>query len=198
MVDIFIIRPGSTVFDDAGRIKGCLDIPLSPKGAEQAEQLSVALQFVKLDCLYVAPGASAESTAERIADRNFCRQKTLDCLANLDHGLWQGKLLAEVKRCQPSFYRSFQENPIEVAPPGGESVGEAMARIQKSLDKIVQKHEDGRIGILVPDPMASIVQYCLIGGRFFDIWKSQCDGGTFEHIQLLTEESFVEAKIETA
>ncbi len=196
MVDILIIRPGSTAFDEAGRIKGCLDLPLSPKGIEQAEKLSVALQYEKLDCLYIAPSLSAQTTAEKIAERNFCRQKTLDCLSNLDLGLLQGKLLAEVKRCQPTFYRSFQENPVDVYPPGGESVREAIARIQKALDKIIDKHEGGRIGILVPDPMASIVQYCLVGDRFFDIWKSQSDCGMFQHVQLLTESSLVGTKIQ--
>ncbi len=184
MLEVYIIRPGATIFDEAGRIKGSLDIPLSPEGIEQAKQLSHTLQSIKMDCLYVAPCLSAQDTADRIADRNFCRQRTLDCLRNLDHGLWQGKLVSEVKRLQPTFYRQFQENPASVCPPGGETLPSAVQRVRDTLNKLSQKHEGGRIGFLAPEPMASIIQVCLVGGRFGDIWKLQRDSGTFDRFEL--------------
>jgi phosphoserine phosphatase len=184
MLEVLFIRPGSTSFDEAGRIKGSLDIPLSENGMAQAEQLSIALQTIKLDCLYVAPCMSAQMTAERIAERNFCRQKTLDWLRNLDHGLWQGKLASEVKRLQPTFYRQFQENPVDVCSPGGESVLQAAQRIQTPLSKLLKKHSEGAIGILIPDPMASIAKRCVLGGRLGDIWQLEKDSGTFESVHL--------------
>jgi phosphoserine phosphatase len=189
MLEVLFIRPGCTTFDEAGRIKGSLDIPLSENGLAQAERLSIALQTIKLDCLYVAPCLSAQTTAERIAERNFCRQRTLDWLSNLDHGLWQGKLTSEVKRLQPTFYRQFQENPVDVCPPGGETVFQAAGRIQTPLNKLLRKHGSGRIGILIPDPLASIAQRCVLGGRLGDIWQLERDSGTFESVQIQSTES---------
>jgi broad specificity phosphatase PhoE len=186
MLEVLIIRPGCTMFDEAGRIKGSLDIPLSENGKAQAERLSLALQTQKLDCLYVGPCLSAQTTAQQIAERNFCKQRNLNWLQNMDHGLWQGKLLSEVKRLQPTFYRQFQENSAHICPPGGESVQEALLRIQAPLAKLVRKHTDGRIGILVPDPMASIVERCLMGGKIGDIWQLERDSGTFSTIQVQT------------
>jgi len=184
MLEIFVIRPGATVFDDSGRIKGSLDIPLSSKGIEQAEQLSRTFQTMKWDCLYVAPSLSAQSCADKIAERNFCRQRTLDCLKNLDHGLWQGKLISEVKRFQPTFYRQFQESPLSVSPPGGETLTSARQRVEATLSKLAHKHEGGRIGFLAPEPMASIIQCYFAGGEFGEIWKHEQDSGTFERIEL--------------
>lgn len=189
MLEVIIIRPGSTTFDEAGRIKGSLDIPLSESGLEQAERLAVSLQTIKMDCLYVAPCSSAQMTAERIAGRHFCKQKAIQWLTNLNHGLWQGKLLSEVKKLQPTFYRQFQENPADVCPPGGETVAQAIARVQAPLNKLLKKHEGGRLGILVPDPMATIVQRLLIGGQLGDIWQLEKDSGSFEIIQLTAPES---------
>ena len=40
MVRIALIRPGSTAFDDEGRIKGCLDFPLSGFGEKQAREVA--------------------------------------------------------------------------------------------------------------------------------------------------------------
>ncbi|MBX3421850.1 MAG: histidine phosphatase family protein [Pirellulaceae bacterium] len=186
MLEILIIRPGSTAFDEAGRIKGALGIPLSDKGREQAQQLSIELQAVKMDCLYVAPCTSAQQTAEAIGERNFSRQRTLDSLHNLDHGLWQGRLQSEVKRLQPTLYRQLQEDPQNASPPGGETIGDATKRIEAVLSKLLSKHRDGRIGLLIPEPLATIARHALSGGRMTDIWKSEIDSGTYQVTQLET------------
>lgn len=184
MLEIYIIRPGATNFDDSGRIKGWLDIPLSPKGMEQAELLSKTFQTIKLDYLYVAPCLSAQSTADQIAERNFCRQRTLDCMRNLDHGLWQGKLVSEIKRFQPTIYRQFQESPEHFCPPGGETLNQARQRVESSLEKLLLKHKSGSVGFLVPEPMASIVQSFYGGGAVGEIWKKEQDSGTFERLEV--------------
>lgn len=184
MLEVLLIRPGSTTFDGEGRIKGALDIPLSLLGVAQAEVLAKNLAEVKLDCLYVSPSESAQQSAKHISEYNFCRQKTLDCLRNLNHGLWQGKLVSEVKRLQPKVYRQFQENPGEVCPPGGETAQEAVARLQGVLAKLRKRHQGGRIGLIVPQPLASIVRYVLTGGSIGDLWKSELDFGTFEVLRV--------------
>ena len=38
MLQIVLIRPGCTDFDEQGRIKGCLDIPLNDHGRAQARR----------------------------------------------------------------------------------------------------------------------------------------------------------------
>lgn len=198
MLEIYIIRPGSTAFDEAGRIKGALDIPLSLLGAQQAEELARIFQQIKLDCLYVAPCCSAQETADRISDRNFCRVRTLECLRNLDHGLWQGKLVSEVKRLQPTFYRKFQENPLETSPPGGETVQAVLTRMRSQLNKLFHKHDSGRIAFLAPEPMASVIHFCCVGGRFGDIWKSERDSGTFELVRYSRSQSSLPVQLEMA
>ncbi|MCA9132678.1 MAG: histidine phosphatase family protein [Planctomycetales bacterium] len=182
MLEVLLIRPGSTTFDAEGRIKGSLDIPLSRVGETQAEELSKSLAGVKLDCLYVAPSESALKSAEQIAERNFCKQKVLECLRNLDHGLWQGKLVSEVRRLQPKVYRQFQEHPRDVCPPQGETVQAALDRIKVMVEKLKKRHNGGRIGLIVPQPMASIVRFALVGGTIGDLWQSELDFGTFETI----------------
>ncbi len=180
MLEVLLIRPGSTVFDEDGRIKGSLDIPLSPRGIQQAEAAAKSLNGMKLDCLYAAPCESAQDTARYIARRTGWKQKTLDCLQNVDHGLWQGKLVDEVRRLQPRVYRQFQETPESVCPPGGETLAAAAARVEHVLDKLKRKHQGHRIGMVVPEPMASIVRCHFLGGMIEDMWKAETDAGTWE------------------
>lgn len=184
MLEVVLIRPGSTTFDVEGRIKGSLDIPLSAEGRQQTHALGENLRSVKLDCLYVAPCESAQESAKQIADYNFCKTKTLECLVNLDHGLWQGKLVSDVKRLQPKVYRQFQEHPGDVCPPDGETIHEAIGRVKHTLTKLKKRHKNGRIGIVVPQPLASIVRFVFVGGSMGDLWKSELDFGTFEILRL--------------
>lgn len=184
MLEVLLIRPGATTFDVEGRIKGALDIPLSKQGEDQVDELARGLAGIKLDCLYVAPGESSKQSAQKIAQYNFAKQKTLDCMTNLNHGLWQGKLVSEVKRLQPRVYRQFQDNPSDVCPPNGETVQEAIKRVHGSINKVLRKHKQGRIGIILPQPLASIVRSVLTGGNLGDLWASELDFGTFESIEV--------------
>jgi len=180
MLEVLLIRPGATTFDEDGRIKGSLDIPLSPRGIQQAEAAAKSLSGMKIDCLYAAPCESAQDTARYIARRTGWKQKTLECLLNVDHGLWQGKLVDEVRRLQPRVYRQFQEHPESVCAPGGETLSDASARVENGLEILKRKHEGHRIGIVVPEPLASIVRCHFLGGTIEDMWKSETDAGTWD------------------
>ncbi len=184
MLRIVLIRPGSTEFDEQGRIKGTLDMPLSEKGVQQAEQAAESLSNAQIEVVYSAPCQSALQTAEMVADRLEVKVKRIDTLHNLDHGLWHGKLIEEVKQCQPKVYRLWQEQPEAVCPPEGETVAAARLRVQKALKRLLKKHKRGVVGIVVSEPLASIARCCLRGGDLGDLWKSECDFGAWEYIDI--------------
>ncbi len=183
MFRIVLIRPGSTAFDEQGRIKGCLDMPLSEAGTNQAEKTAEELRNFRVDMVYSAPCESAQQTAAAVAKKCKSRWKVVDALQNLDHGLWEGKLIDEVKRQQPKVYRQVQENPESVCPPGGETIEEAKARVRKTLNKWVKKHDAGLVAIVVPEPLASVVKEMLGSDEIGDLWQAECDQGQWELIE---------------
>ena len=184
MVRIVLVRPGSTDFDEQGRIKGTLDIPLSDYGASQVARIVQELQELRFDQVYSSPGRAAEQTAEAIAAQRRLKVKRLDALQNLDHGLWHGKLVDEVRLSQPRVYRQLQDHPETVCPPEGEPVGEALERVRAVLRKVLKKHRDGSIVLVVPEPLASLVratlQHCDLG----DLWKAECECGGWQLIEV--------------
>ena len=105
MVRIILIRPGSTDFDEQGRIKGTLDIPLSKAGTSQVSQIVDELHSTPIDYLYTSPCRCAQQTASAVAVDHKLKVKLLDDFQNLDHGLWHGKLVDEVRNSQPKVYR---------------------------------------------------------------------------------------------
>jgi broad specificity phosphatase PhoE len=172
MVQIVLIRPGSTDYDTQGRIQGNLDIPLNPRGREQA---AAAIEFLKgrsLTALYSSAGRSAVEMAELIGSALKLKPKTIERLENLDHGLWQGMLIEDVKRKQPKVYKQWQEHPENVCPPEGEMLGQVAERVDAVLDKLLRKHRFGTVGLVAAEPLASVIRCWILGGEIGDLWKA--------------------------
>ena len=184
MMEIALIRPGSTDYDAQGRIQGTLDLPLSDIGEAEVRRIIGELRERELEAIYASPAQSAWQTASTIAEALGSRLKKLEKLHNLDHGLWQGMLIEEVKRKQPKVFRQWQEQPETVCPPEGETLGQAQERVQTSLCKVVKKHKAGRIGLVVPEPLASIVQSFLSHTDLGDLWKSDKQCGSWEMLSV--------------
>jgi len=187
MVRILLIRPGSTDFDEQGRIKGTLDIPLSDAGKGQVAEIVSQLEATPIDVLYASPTRCALQTAEVIAASRRLRFKTLDELENLDHGLWQGKRIDEVKTSQPKVFRQLQDHPETVCPPQGEPVGTAIQRVRDALARLIRKHRSVTVALVVPEPIASLVRSLLCDSEMGDLWKAECEQGGWELIDIPAE-----------
>ncbi len=183
MVRFLLIEPGATDFDDQGRMKGSMDMPLSNCGRSQVQSAVSQLSGYHFDRIYTAPCQSARETAETLSDTCGGRIKVVDCLKNIDHGLWHGKRIEEVRTQLPKIYRTGQDFPDQIRPPGGETVEEARLRVLKMLAKIKKKYRNGLVALVVPDPLASVVRSLLRGDSMRDLWQSETDAATWEIIE---------------
>jgi len=180
---IVLVRPGATDFDDQGRMKGCLDMPLSDTGRQQVGRIAEELAVVKLSSIFTAPCQSARETASALAMGRTARVKVIECFRNIDHGLWHGKLIDELRRTQPRLYRQGQDSPDSVRPPGGETIQEAKDRVLKAVRKVVKRSTSGAIALVIPDPLASVVQSILEGEEMRDLWSAETDAAHWELIE---------------
>ena len=177
MTRLYLVRPGSTDFDEQGRIKGTLDIPLSEAGSLQVTRIVQELREAKIDQIYSSPCKCAEQTAAILAGDHHLKVKRLDTLQNLDHGLWHGKLIDEVRHSQPKVYRQLQEHPETVCPPDGEPLGAAFDRVKAALEKLLKKHKSAAIALVIPEPLFTLVRSLLEDAEVGDLWKAECEEG---------------------
>jgi broad specificity phosphatase PhoE len=184
MVKMLVVRAGSTDFDEQGRIKGTLDIPLSEAGQGQVGRLIGELHNTSIEHLYASPCRSAQQTAELLAADHKLKVKTLDELQNLDHGLWHGKLIDEVRLSQPKVFRQLQDHPETVCPPQGEPVGTAVERVRTLISRLLRKHRSGTVAVVVPEPVASFVRAVLSDADLGDLWKAECEIGGWQMIDV--------------
>jgi len=184
MLRIVLVQPGSTDFDDQGRIKGTLDIPLSTTGTQQVARIVGELAAEPIEAIYASTCQSALQTAEALAGDRHVKVKPVPKLRNLDHGLWHGKLIDEVRQNQPKIYRHWRENPELACPPEGESIAAARERVQSALAKILKKHRQGTIALVISEPLASVVRGCLQNNELDDLWQAETDAGGWTWIEL--------------
>lgn len=184
MVQIALIRPGTTDYDLQGRIQGRLDIPLNQQGLDQVTQTIECLRGLSLVALYSSMCRSAQETAEIIGQALKLKPKPIERLQNLDHGLWQGMQVDEVKRKQPKVYKQWQEHPENICPPNGEMLSAVIERTASSLDKLLRKHRFGAVGLVAPEPLASVIRSRLKGTDVGDLWKAINGCGRVEVIDV--------------
>jgi len=184
MLRIVLIRPGATDYDGEERIQGALDIPLNREGLMEVARVVDQLRDLKIEVIYASPGDAAMQTADVLAKDLDAKLKKLDRLQNINLGLWQGLQVSEVRHKQPKVYRQWQEQPENVCPPEGEMLEQAEQRIAAVMSKLLRKHKEGVIGLVVPEPLASLVRQHLKKDELGDLWKALAGHGRWEILDL--------------
>ncbi len=146
------------------------------------------LQEVEFDVVFTAPSEPACATALAICEQNGASLKEVDDFLNLDHGLWQGLPVDDVRRKYPKCFKQWQESPETVRLPEGETVAEAVERIRRGLRKCLKRKRT--IGIVASEPLATMIG-CVLRGQRPSLPES-CDRKslrpTIERISLATAE----------
>ena len=185
MVQLLLIRPGITEYDQQGRVQGTLNIPLCEDGRQEVEKMVAELRGQTIAVIYTSPSQSAEQTAECLGETLDVKVKTIDKFENLDHGLWQGMLVSDVKAKQPKVYRQWQDQPENVCPPQGETLGEAKTRVAAAMTKLLKKHKaDGVFAVVAPEPLASVIRNVVRHDGWGDLWHSAAETPRWQLIEV--------------
>ncbi|OUT56468.1 MAG: phosphoglycerate mutase [Rhodopirellula sp. TMED11] len=185
---LLLVQPGPTEFDEQGRLKGSLDMPLSEAGFAEANAVASQLCDTPITMIYAAPCESAQQTAALIAAAQpqggrLVKTKVMDAFQNINQGLWHGKLIEEIKRNHPRVYRQGAEHPLECAAPEGESLGDVQNRIQKALKKCLKRARDETVALVVPNPLASMIRSQLTAEPMPSVWNHCTDTAKWEVVQ---------------
>lgn len=168
---LITIRSAATDYELQGRVRGSLDVPPCAAGLAEVTALADRLSDAPPEAIYTSPTACGIESGRIISNRCGVTPKRIDLLTNLDFGLWQGKLVSEIRRLQPRLYRQWQDDPWSVAPPEGELLEEASSRVEDALEKLFKRHPTGRIAVVVPAPLDAIVRWLVSGFALGDLWQ---------------------------
>ncbi|MEM7455818.1 MAG: histidine phosphatase family protein [Planctomycetota bacterium] len=154
---LILLRSGSTDIEDQGRLLGQLDVPLSDNGIQYADEIADRFAECPTRVIFCSPCAAAQQTAKIVAEKSRAKIRVEESLANVNLGLWHGKLIDEVKKNQPRLYRQWRDQIDSFAPPEGETGSEVRARISKTLQKMYKKAKSVRVVAITPEPLFNIL-----------------------------------------
>jgi len=184
MLQIILIRPGSTDYDQEERIQGSLDVPLNELGSNQVAAVIEQLYDQRVEAVYGPGSQPSEQTGRAIAKALGLKFRKMERMQNLNHGLWQGMLVDEVRRKQPKVYKQWQEQPENVCPPEGEMISQAAQRVRAAMTKLLKRHKQGTIAVVAPEPLASLVRHFFLDGELGDLWKLSNGRGRWEMLDV--------------
>ena len=93
---LLLVRHGQTSMSIDDAFCGVTDVPLAPIGHRQAEALANRLRRQHVDVLYCSPQRRALETAAPLAVALGLEIRTLEALREIDFGLWENRLRAEL------------------------------------------------------------------------------------------------------
>jgi len=135
---------------------GSLDVPLSPRGIEQARSIAHWLSSHRLDAIYTSPSQRCVEAARCIATGRSCSVETADALRELDFGDFEGRSYDEIAELHPDLYSDWMAHPTQVHFPGGENFRTVADRVTALTGGLPGRHiafvsHGGPIRIILAD-----------------------------------------------
>ncbi len=142
---LWFARHGEVSPDYVGAFVGRLDVPLSDVGHHQAAAIDAFLNEAGIDAVLCSPRRRAMETAKPLLDSLEMDADIRPAFAEMDFGEWEGLHWPEIEARDPDFAREWQEDPMSLPCPGGESAGNFAMRVQRELTQVVEEYRNKNI-----------------------------------------------------
>ena len=170
MTTFLLVRHGQTDWNVEGRYTGQADIPLNDTGRQQAREAARQMADSPPEAVYSSDLMRARETAAIIAQAFQIELMTDRRLREIDQGEWEGMLYDEIKRRFEAEFRRMRQNPANVGPPGGETVGQVWERVLAAAGEIAGTHPHGRVALVSHGLALAIIKARSAGEPVEKIW----------------------------
>jgi broad specificity phosphatase PhoE len=136
MGELILVRHGETEWSRTGRHTGRTDVPLTPRGEEQAQSLAPALADRPIALTLVSPAQRARRSA---ALAGLTDAETDERLWEWDYGAYEGKTTQQIRAERPGWYL-WRDGVI-----GGETADQVGARVDGVLERVRPRLTEGDV-----------------------------------------------------
>ncbi len=137
---VFLVRHGATPLTADDRFAGSSDVPLGPEGRVQVGRLAERLMAAPITAIYSSPLLRTVATATIVGTSHGLTPILEAGLREIDHGRWEGLRRADVQRMYPEEYAAWERDPLNVAPEGGETGQQVLARALPVMNDVILRH----------------------------------------------------------
>jgi broad specificity phosphatase PhoE len=195
---LILVRHGETSYNAQRRFTGQSDIQLDGIGLLQADALGVSLSSECLDVVAASDLQRARLTAEVIA-RYHSLPVRQDCnLRELALGEWEGLTRAEVALRDAALLARWQEDPVNCAPPGGETVARLRERVALALRDWRDRYPAASVLWATHGGLIGVLLCHILGLDLRRRWQFRHDNASISEILLSGDRATIVRLNETA
>ena len=162
---LLLVRHGETEWNRQTRFQGQIDIPLNDNGRRQSQKTAEFLKDMPIEFAVSSPMLRPKETAQIILQYHPIQLELQDGLREIGHGIWEGKLEAEIEQVHPGELQRWRSVPAEVQMPEGENLQQVSERSVAAWRSIVAAPEKQlKTGIVVAHDATNKALLCHILG----------------------------------
>lgn len=163
MTEIILCRHGQTDWNTQGRYQGRTDVPLNAFGRQQARDLAGKLADRTIHVVYSSTLERAYDTALEIARSRDLEVRRDPRLDEIDQGAWEGMRHDEIMLHHPEKLAAWQDHPIDLRLPEGETLEEVRVRVRDALDDMMLLHQGLTICVVAHSVSMAVIKHELQG-----------------------------------
>jgi len=185
-----LARHGETEANVGGIYSGWTDFPLTDKGKKQIKKLGKALKrYEDIECIYSSPLQRALSTAKAISKVIDKQIHTVDCLKEMNFGVFDGKTGDEIQGQYQTEWKMWIEDYVNYRIPEGENLIDVYDRIIEFIDSL--KNKEGTCLIVTHGGIIQTIITYLLDIGLDKMWHFQCPPAGYAEIEYSDNFGFI-------
>jgi broad specificity phosphatase PhoE len=185
MLQLLLARHGETCWNVEHRYQGQrADAPLTDRGREQAAALARWLESRAVDAVYSSDSLRARQTAETICRGRRPLPVEDPSLRELDFGEWEGLTRDQAERDHPESLLAWEQNPLDFAPPGGETLAQLAGRVRSFVDRLLREHAGETVLVVSHSGPLGVLLATSLGLAPTDYWRLRMEPGSLAELHL--------------
>jgi broad specificity phosphatase PhoE len=148
MTSLYLIRHGQTDWNIEQRWQGQSDIPLNATGHQQAARVAAELVTANFSAIYSSDLSRAYETALALSRISGLPVQREPRLREIHQGEWQGLREIDIQSRYGNAFQERKQQPLHIAPPGGETVVQVRDRVVSAVNDICIMHPDERVALV--------------------------------------------------
>lgn len=167
---IYLIRHGETDWNRETRLQGITDVPLNRAGIAQGQSLVGRLSRVRAGRIFTSPLRRARQTSTILHRAGGWPVIVDHGLREIDHGVWTGLTLNEIRKRFPLELACWHANPEKLRTDGAEPLQKAYLRASKFLLQAIGMSQRGDVAVVSHGILIALMVCAAMGSPSARVW----------------------------
>lgn len=181
---IWFLRVGQSTLNKRRAFMGHADAALTPLGRAQVQTALAMIRRQRITQVYTAPSCSCREAAQLAATQWQTEVTTTHDWIDQDMGKWTGLTWREAGQQYPEALQARMADPVQSAPPGGESLAQVATRVMHGWRQLQEIAQGQRVVVVTAGLPIQIILCALLRVPLQNHWMWRMDYGSWTAIEL--------------